>query len=116
MFITHDLSVVKHISNEILVMYLGQAVEKSGSDELFDRPLHPYTKALLAAIPEPVVKKDRHRELLKGEIVSPIAPKPGCRFAARCPYATEQCHSVNPELQEISPGHFVSCHRVKEIN
>ena len=116
MFITHDLSVVKHISNEILVMYLGQAVEKSGSDELFDRPLHPYTKALLAAIPEPVVKKDRHRELLKGEIVSPIAPKPGCRFAARCPYATEQCHSVNPELQEISPGHFVSCHMVKEIN
>lgn len=116
MFITHDLSVVKHISNEILVMYLGQAVEKSGSDELFDRPLHPYTKALLAAIPEPVVKKDRHRELLKGEIVSPIAPKPGCRFAARCPYAAEQCHSVNPELQEISPGHFVSCHRVKEIN
>ena len=116
MFITHDLSVVKHISNEILVMYLGQAVEKSGSDKLFDRPLHPYTKALLAAIPEPVVKKDRHRELLKCEIVSPIAPKPGCRFAARCPYATEQCHSVNPELQEISPGHFVSCHRVKEIN
>lgn len=116
MFITHDLSVVKHISNEILVMYLGQAVEKCGSDELFDRPLHPYTKALLAAIPEPVVKKERRRELLKGEIVSPIAPKPGCRFAARCPFATERCHTVNPTLQEISKGHFVSCHRVEEIN
>ena len=116
MFITHDLSVVKHISNEILVMYLGQAVEKCGSDELFDRPLHPYTKALLAAIPEPVVKKERHRELLKGEIVSPIAPKPGCRFAARCPFATERCHTVNPTLQEVSKGHFVSCHRVEEIN
>ena len=116
MFITHDLSVVKHISNEILVMYLGQAVEKCGSDELFDRPLHPYTKALLAAIPEPVVKKERRRELLKGEIVSPIAPKPGCRFAARCPFATERCHTVNPTLQEVSKGHFVSCHRVEEIN
>ena len=116
MFITHDLSVVKHISNEILVMYLGQAVEKCGSDELFDRPLHPYTKALLAAIPEPVVKKERRRELLKGEIVSPIAPKPGCRFAARCPFATERCHTVNPTLQEVSQGHFVSCHRVEEIN
>lgn len=116
MFITHDLSVVKHISNDILVMYLGQAVEKCSSDELFERPLHPYTKALLAAIPEPVVKKDRKRELLKGEIVSPIDPKPGCRFAARCPYATEQCHTANPTLEEIAPGHFVSCHRVKEVN
>lgn len=116
MFITHDLSVVKHISNDILVMYLGQAVEKCGSDELFERPLHPYTKALLAAIPEPVVKKDRNRELLKGEIVSPINPKPGCRFAARCPYATERCHTVSPALEEVEPEHFVSCHRVKEVN
>ncbi len=116
MFITHDLSVVKHISNEILVMYLGQAVEKCDSDELFERPLHPYTKALLAAIPEPVVKKSRKRELLKGEIVSPIDPKPGCRFAARCPYATERCHTVNPVLEEVEMGHFVSCHRVKEVN
>lgn len=115
MFITHDLSVVKHISNEILVMYLGQAVEKCGADELFERPLHPYTKALLAAIPEPVVKKERKRELLKGEIVSPIDPKPGCRFAARCPYATERCHTVSPVLEEVEPGHFVSCHRVKEV-
>lgn len=116
MFITHDLSVVKHISNDILVMYLGQAVEKCDSDGLFEKPLHPYTKALLAAIPEPVVKKDRKRELLHGEIVSPIDPKPGCRFAARCPYATELCHRENPELKEVLPGHFVSCHRVNEIN
>lgn len=116
MFITHDLSVVKHISNDILVMYLGQAVEKCGSDELFERPLHPYTKALLAAIPEPVVRKNRTRELLKGEIVSPIDPKPGCRFATRCPYATERCHTENPTLEETEPGHFVSCHRVKEVN
>ena len=116
MFITHDLSVVKHISNDILVMYLGQAVEKSESDELFQQPLHPYTKALLAAIPEPVIRKNHKRELLRGEIVSPIDPKPGCRFAARCPYATEQCHTVSPSLQEVKPGHFVSCHRVNEIN
>lgn len=116
MFITHDLSVVKHISNDILVMYLGQAVEKCESDALFDHPLHPYTKALLAAIPEPIVRKNHKRELLRGEIVSPIDPKPGCRFAARCPYATDHCHSVSPTLQEIETGHFVSCHRVKEIN
>lgn len=116
MFITHDLSVVKHISDHILVMYLGQAVEKSESDELFENPLHPYTKALLAAIPEPVVRKKVKRELLRGEIVSPIDPKPGCRFAARCPFATEQCHTVTPILQEVKPGHFVSCHRVGEIN
>lgn len=117
MFITHNLSVVKHISDDIMVMYLGQAVEKCTSDELFEQPLHPYTKALLAAIPEPVLRKDGHeRPMLKGEIVSPINPKPGCRFAARCPFATEICSLQNPELEEILPGHFVSCHRVREIN
>lgn len=116
LFITHDLSVVKHISDDILVMYLGQAVEKCTSDELFAQPLHPYTKALLAAIPEPVVKRDRKRILLQGEIVSPIDPKPGCRFAPRCPYATEECRTVSSALQEVKPRHFVSCHRVKEIN
>ena len=116
MFVTHDLSVVKHISNEILVMYLGQAVEKCGSDELFEKPLHPYTRALLAAIPEPVIRRDRKRELLKGEIVSPIDPKPGCRFAARCPHACDVCHNQNPELREVEPGHLVACHRVNEIN
>lgn len=116
MFITHDLSVVKHISNEIMVMYLGQAVEKCDSDELFERPLHPYTKALLAAIPEPVVRKNRTRTLLRGEIVSPIDPKPGCRFAARCPYAADVCHEQNPVLEQVSAGHYVACHRVRELN
>lgn len=116
MFITHDLSVVKHISNVIMVMYLGQSVEQCGSDELFDHPFHPYTRALLAAIPEPVIKKERKRTLIRGEIVSPINPKPGCRFAARCPHADEICHTENPVLEEVSPGHLVACHRVREIN
>lgn len=116
LFITHDLSVVKHISNEIMVMYLGMVVEKSETDELFDKTLHPYTKALLAAIPEPAIHRTRDRQLLKGEIVSPIDPKPSCRFAARCPYAKDACFSVTPLLEEVLPNHYVACHRVKEIN
>lgn len=90
-FVTHDLSVVKYISDEIMVMYLGQMVEKAPADELFDNPLHPYTKALLSAIPLPDVHAKRKRILLEGEITSPINPKPGCRFAARCIYATQEC-------------------------
>ena len=116
MFITHDLSVVKHISNHIMVMYLGVLVEKSESDEMFDMPLHPYTKALLSAIPEPHVVKTRQRKILQGEITSPIDPKPGCRFAARCEYATDRCRGETPALEEIRPGHTVACHRVREIN
>ena len=116
LFITHDLSVVKHISNDILVMYLGKMVEKADSDEIFAHPLHPYTKALLAAIPLPVVRKNRKRELIKGEVTSPINPKPGCRFAARCPYAQEKCHQTTPELKEVLPDHVVACHFCKEIN
>ncbi len=116
MFITHDLSVVKHISNDIMVMYLGMVVEKGEADELFDRPLHPYTKALLAAIPEPSVRKSRERTLLRGEITSPIDPKPGCRFAARCPYAKEACFSSYPALEEVLPERFVACHFSREIN
>lgn len=115
MFITHDLSVVKHISNDIMVMYMGMVVETCGADELFENPLHPYTKALLAAIPEPVVRRNRQRTLLKGEIVSPIDPKPGCRFAARCPYAREECASKPLTLEEMGEGHFVACHRVREL-
>ena len=115
MFITHDLSVVKYISDEIVVMYLGQVVEKAPSDELFANPLHPYTKALLSAIPVPDVHHKKERIILEGEITSPINPKPGCRLAARCRYATEACK--NPQVQEeVSPGHFVSCCRVHEIN
>ncbi len=116
MFITHDLSVVKHISDEILVMYLGKMVEKAPAKELFANPLHPYTKALLSAIPTPSLTKKRERILLKGEIVSPIEPKPGCRFAPRCPYAEELCRTTEPEIEEVSLGHEIVCHFVKEIN
>ena len=114
-FITHDLSVVRYISDEICVMYLGQLVEKSPAKELFLRPLHPYTKALLSAIPIPDIHQKRKRILLKGEVTSPINPKPGCRFASRCMYATEQCRQEQ-HLQEIENNHFVACNRVTEIN
>lgn len=115
-FITHDLSVVKHISNDILVMYLGCMVEKSETEELFERPLHPYTKGLLAAIPVANIHHKKERVLLQGEISSPINPKPGCRFANRCPHADERCTQEQPPLEEVMPGHFVACHHVRRIN
>ena len=115
MFVTHDLSVVRHISHDICVMYLGQLVETSPSKELFEKPYHPYTKALLSAIPTVDIHAPFERIQLKGEITSPINPKPGCRFAARCMYATDKC-SEPQELHEVSPNHFVSCCRVREIN
>ncbi len=115
MFVTHDLSVVRHISNDIGVMYLGQMVETSPSKALFQAPLHPYTKALLSAIPSTNIHDRRERIVLKGEITSPINPKPGCRFAARCPYATPECEKPQ-ELTQVLPDHFVSCHRCREIN
>lgn len=112
MFITHDLSVVYHISDEIMVMYLGKCVEKAPSDVLFENPLHPYTQALLAAIPIPdISSRDKQRELLQGEVTSPVNPKPGCRFAARCPYASEACTKEDIPLKEVSPGRFVACVR-----
>ena len=114
MFVTHDMSVVRHISDDICVMYLGQVVEKCSSKELFKNPLHPYTRALLSAIPSTDFRNPTKREMLKGEITSPINPKPGCRFAARCAYATEACQT--PQVQtEVSPGHFVSCCRINEL-
>ena len=115
MFVTHDLSVVRHISDDICVMYLGQLVETSPSKELFLRPLHPYTKALLSAIPSTDLDHPMQRVQLKGEITSAINPEPGCRFAARCPYACEKCKEPQ-QLIEVEPRHFVSCCRVKEIN
>ncbi len=115
MFITHDLSVVRHISTHICVMYLGQLVETCPSKELFKNPVHPYTKALLSAVPSTDILHKKERILLRGELVSPINPKPGCRFAARCNYACDKCHEPQ-HLEEISPGHFVSCCRAKEIN
>ena len=115
MFVTHDLSVVRHISDAICVMYLGQLVEKCETKELFSNTLHPYTKALLSAIPSTNVHVPMQRIELKGEITSPINPAPGCRFASRCPYACDRC--LEPQkLEEVSKGHFVSCCRVREIN
>ena len=108
-FITHDLAVVNHISDDIMVMYLGQAIEKAPSEELFRNPIHPYTKALLSAIPIPKVGGQRQRVLLKGEISSPIDPEDECRFAKRCLYAEEQCHAKCPQLIEVCPQHFVAC-------
>ena len=110
MFITHDLSVVRHISTHIAVMYLGQVVEYAPSHQLFDDPKHPYTKALLSAIPIPdLAYRDKPRELIKGEITSPIDPKPGCRFAARCPYASKQCGGRDLELKTVGDEHQVAC-------
>ena len=110
MFITHDMSVVKHISNQIAVMYLGQCVEFSETDELFEEPLHPYTVALLDAIPVPdLSEQGKEAKIIRGEVTSPINPKPGCRFAARCPYATEACTAGDIPFTEVKPGHFVAC-------
>ncbi len=108
MFITHDLSVVKHISNNIAVMYLGQCVEYAASKELFQNPLHPYTKALLASIPvpDPDIKMG---DVIKGEVTSPINPAPGCRFAKRCQFCSDKCTDSNLQLQEVLPGHYVMC-------
>ncbi len=110
MFVTHDLSVVKHISTNIMVTYLGQCVEIGTSDQIFDNPCHPYTKALLAALPEPTLEaRNKPFELLKGEISNPINPKPGCRFAARCPHRTEACLQGDIAEREVEPGHRVAC-------
>ena len=116
MFITHDLSVVKHISNDIGVMYLGMMVEKCPTKELFKRRLHPYTKALISAIPTTDIDNPPKRVTLKGEIVSPIDPPEACRFAPRCPYAEERCRANVPQIEEVFEGHFTACFRVREIN
>lgn len=110
-FITHDLSVVKHISDDILVLYLGKMVEMADSDRIFENPLHPYTKALLSAIPVPDISyKGKEAEVMRGEVTSPIEPPPGCRFAARCDLATERCLTETPEFIEVEAGHHVACH------
>ena len=109
MFVTHNLSVIKHISDNIAVMYLGQCVELAPTEELFAHPEHPYTKALLNAIPIASLKYRKKLEIIKGEVTSPINPKPGCRFADRCPYATARCREDGLKLKEITPGHFVAC-------
>ena len=111
LFITHNLSVVKHISDKIAVMYLGKCVELAPSDELFQNPRHPYTKALLDAIPVPDIHmRDREIRTISGEVPNPINPKPGCRFAPRCEYAQEKCFQEDPALTEHTDAHFCACH------
>lgn len=112
LFIAHDLSMVKHISDRVGVMYLGHLVELAPSAELYANPLHPYTQALMSAIPipDPNVSKAKKRILLEGDVPSPINPKPGCRFASRCKYAKKECSEVTPEFNEVKPGHFAACH------
>jgi len=114
MFITHDLCVVRHISNHIMVMYLGEVVEYASKEDLFQRHAHPYTQALLSAIPTTSLdRRNREHILLKGEVSNPINPKPGCRFMPRCPYATDKCNEPQA-LREVAPNHFVACHMVSK--
>ena len=112
LLISHDLSMVKHVSDRILVMYLGEVVEESGADELYAQPLHPYTKALISAIPipDPKVERARQRIVIEGQVPSPVDPPAGCRFAGRCPRACDRCRESKPELRELAPGHRVACH------
>ncbi|TCU79109.1 peptide/nickel transport system ATP-binding protein/oligopeptide transport system ATP-binding protein [Tissierella praeacuta] len=117
MFIAHDLSMVRYISDRVGVMYLGHMMELAPSEELYENPIHPYTKALLSAIPipNPEIQRSRHRIMLEGDVPSPINPKEGCRFVDRCSYAMDKCRKTTPVFEEIKPNHFVACHRGKEI-
>jgi oligopeptide transport system ATP-binding protein len=117
LFIAHDLSMVKHISQRIAVMYLGKIVELTGKYTLFDNPLHPYTQSLISAvpIPDPKVERKRHRIILEGEIPSPVNPPKGCVFNTRCPMAIDTCFDAPPEYREVQPEHFVACYRVEAV-
>lgn len=117
MFIAHDLSMVRYISDRVGVMYLGHMMELAKSEELYLNPAHPYTRALLSAIPipDPEIQRNRQRIMLEGDVPSPINPKPGCRFVDRCQYAIPKCREITPEFEEIRPNHFVACHRAREI-
>ena len=115
MFITHDMSVVKHISDDIAVMYLGQVIEKCPAKEIFKNTIHPYSQALLSAIPIPNVHISKQRMVLKGELTSPIDPKKCCRFAERCPYAEDKCRAEEPVLRELKPGHAAACHYAEKF-
>ena len=118
LFIAHDLLVVRHISDRIAVMYLGKMVELADAGEIYDHPMHPYSKSLLSAvpIPDPRIARENKRIMLSGDIPSPLNAPSGCPFRTRCPYATEQCAAEMPAFNEVKPGHFVACHRVNEVN
>ncbi|MDR1179876.1 MAG: dipeptide ABC transporter ATP-binding protein [Spirochaetales bacterium] len=116
LFVAHDLSVVRHISDRVAVMYVGRIVETAKTEELFSRPLHPYTEALLSAVPKPDPRLRSERIVLQGEVADPANPPPGCYFNPRCAYAVDACRSQTPQQREASPGHFVSCHRAEELS
>ena len=118
LFIAHDLLVVRHISDRIAVMYLGKMVELADANEIYDHPLHPYSKSLLSAVPvpDPKIARANQRIVLSGDIPSPLSARSGCPFRTRCPYACDKCAESMPDFQEVSAGHFVACHRVGEIN
>jgi peptide/nickel transport system ATP-binding protein len=115
LFISHNLSVVEHISHRVGVMYVGKLVETAKTDELFARPLHPYTEALMSAVPRPDPRATKARIILQGEIADPANPPSGCYFHPRCPYAIDRCRTEEPQLREIVPGHFAACHRSEEV-
>ena len=115
LFVAHDLSVVRHISNRVAVMYVGRIVELGATAELFTAPKHPYTAALLSAVPEPDPRVPSRRIMLEGEVANPAAPPPGCYFHPRCPYAIDVCRTETPHWRETSPAHFVACHRAEEL-
>jgi len=117
LFVAHDLSVIRHITNRVAVMYVGQIVEIAETDEMFTNPKHPYTAALLQAVPEPDPRaRNRDREVISGEVANPAAPPSGCYFHPRCPYVQDVCREVTPLLEEVGPGHMAACHRAKELN